>query len=849
MNKSIGTLITALLILLMAGSAMCATYDSNVTLENKNSTWAVIEDEASATVDFNASGDVFAWQAYGTVPNFEVGTAKCYALIYYADEDDRFVNWGGDNPGALLGVFEVNACDGSFDTGDKETTLTINLPEVPDYNINPDPWDEYCSEETDDYNHCCGAKLWIVPCDDYDEPSMTAWNPSMYLFETDLIWYDNTDHDIAPIIDDARSEYDENAAGDTINITAVVCDEDGSSDLDNMIVTVNFSEYGVEELVVLEMVECEEECPCICREYTGSVIIDVATEVCGKVVATDPSGEYDEAKVCFDVAPGPCAQLVIEGPDKALTRKSFCQGFDDENYAVYLDVTCEDGYGNPTDDRDCDMEVTGTGSASVLWHQNDECGWVIRVSDFDQPETVTITAHCVCDPDVESGTHDITFLNPIENLSVTSDPGVLYEMNDCVNISAELTDISGEPIPMPDVPVDFIVNGCWYDGADTDDNGTATIELCMRWEYDDSIDVLAVAICREGTMTLDIVEPELYRVDMINEDGSPVDGEMVCTEEQDLNYTCWTDRGTEMCCPECTPTWTSDALGDVNETGYFTALDSGTAVVEVNVSGVTDTAEIVIDCPENCTDKPNQCQTYPYSFVVTSGSVSLAGNFTAPGHACIEALGDPIAEFDNDTRGAIVDVNETATENVTLDLNGTGDTWKYNETTGNWSKYADGAVSEVLNGTYALVTPGVDPEPACTNVVITTEDPVDVVVGDTVTFTASCTDQFGDPFTCTELTWTSDNETVGTMGSPTLTALALGVTNITATGCSDSNSIQVNVTGGEDPVDRYDANGNGYIDRDELKTAIYDYLEEPIGTVISRDDLKTLIYDYLDNLP
>jgi len=53
----------------------------------------------------------------------------------------------------------------------------------------------------------------------------------------------------------------------------------------------------------------------------------------------------------------------------------------------------------------------------------------------------------------------------------------------------------------------------------------------------------------------------------------------------------------------------------------------------------------------------------------------------------------------------------------------------------------------------------------------------------------------------------------------------------------------------EDPIARYDANGNGYIDRDELKTAILDYLTPPIGTVISRDDLKTLILDYLAHLP
>ncbi|MEA1894465.1 MAG: hypothetical protein U9N36_04515 [Euryarchaeota archaeon] len=50
------------------------------------------------------------------------------------------------------------------------------------------------------------------------------------------------------------------------------------------------------------------------------------------------------------------------------------------------------------------------------------------------------------------------------------------------------------------------------------------------------------------------------------------------------------------------------------------------------------------------------------------------------------------------------------------------------------------------------------------------------------------------------------------------------------------------------PCERYDTNGNGYIDKDKLKTAIYDYLTPPIGTVISRDDLKILIYDYLDHL-
>jgi hypothetical protein len=65
---------------------------------------------------------------------------------------------------------------------------------------------------------------------------------------------------------------------------------------------------------------------------------------------------------------------------------------------------------------------------------------------------------------------------------------------------------------------------------------------------------------------------------------------------------------------------------------------------------------------------------------------------------------------------------------------------------------------------------------------------------------------------------------------------------------SDEDNNCMEVTCGEGPIARYDANGNGYIDKPELKTAILDYLTYPIGTVISKADLKILILDYLANL-
>ena len=51
-----------------------------------------------------------------------------------------------------------------------------------------------------------------------------------------------------------------------------------------------------------------------------------------------------------------------------------------------------------------------------------------------------------------------------------------------------------------------------------------------------------------------------------------------------------------------------------------------------------------------------------------------------------------------------------------------------------------------------------------------------------------------------------------------------------------------------DIICQYDVDGNGYIDKGELKTAILDYLTNPIGSVISKADLKILILDYLDHL-
>lgn len=46
---------------------------------------------------------------------------------------------------------------------------------------------------SDDENYPDGAKIWLVPSSDYGNTGVIGWNPAKYLFEHDLITYDDTD--------------------------------------------------------------------------------------------------------------------------------------------------------------------------------------------------------------------------------------------------------------------------------------------------------------------------------------------------------------------------------------------------------------------------------------------------------------------------------------------------------------------------------------------------------------------------------------------------------------------------------------------------------------------------------
>jgi hypothetical protein len=157
-------------------------YTNSMTLENKDtSAWTVKVDGIGGTLGYNASGNTFVWglEAQGL-------PAGDYALIYYADETDRFTNWGGANPGAVIGIVTADSAGVVSASGDTE--LNMDLPCPPDINAT------LVGALDSGYDYT-GAKIWLVPVGVLSPGNLlpvASWNPDdSWLFETALINYDD----------------------------------------------------------------------------------------------------------------------------------------------------------------------------------------------------------------------------------------------------------------------------------------------------------------------------------------------------------------------------------------------------------------------------------------------------------------------------------------------------------------------------------------------------------------------------------------------------------------------------------------------------------------------------------
>ena len=129
-------------------------------LDNKYSsgTWAPTPDVIAGLLKYNYQSPEFNYDFFASA----LDPAKEYCLIYYAD------GWPGSNPGALIA------------SGFPESSGNLLLASSTDLGFSlPHP---------DDANYPYGAKIWLVPCDQYNKnsKSIIGWSPSNddWLFET-----------------------------------------------------------------------------------------------------------------------------------------------------------------------------------------------------------------------------------------------------------------------------------------------------------------------------------------------------------------------------------------------------------------------------------------------------------------------------------------------------------------------------------------------------------------------------------------------------------------------------------------------------------------------------------------
>lgn len=131
-------------------------------------TWEIVEDGAWGKMKYNLSGSTFDFVFNGH--GLERGWS--YTLIYY--EDPGLGPWTVPPNIICLGSGTANGngnvhIQGTVDTGDLPTEDDVNYPD--------------------------GAKIWLVLSDDVDcdnEVFRWRWNPTEYLFEYDLITFDDT---------------------------------------------------------------------------------------------------------------------------------------------------------------------------------------------------------------------------------------------------------------------------------------------------------------------------------------------------------------------------------------------------------------------------------------------------------------------------------------------------------------------------------------------------------------------------------------------------------------------------------------------------------------------------------
>jgi len=121
-----------------------------------------------------------------------------YSLIYYVDQVNRYVNYGGINPSIVIATVEPGIYQGLEGTDiaflNSAASVGHDLPHETD--ANSDSSNHDYRGAPDFYKTSTGAKLWLIPTASVDETNptnggtiITGWDASLYLYEYELVDY------------------------------------------------------------------------------------------------------------------------------------------------------------------------------------------------------------------------------------------------------------------------------------------------------------------------------------------------------------------------------------------------------------------------------------------------------------------------------------------------------------------------------------------------------------------------------------------------------------------------------------------------------------------------------------
>lgn len=156
-----------------------------VLVAKDSSDWSIKTDSGVGYLLYSMKSPTFNYTFWAT----GLEDAISYSLIYYPDTENRYVDWGGAG-GKVIATFSSEV-GGSILLQSGEVELNMSMPSEDDANIN---FYNY-TLAPDNYAHPFGAKIWLVPttCLTAGDLPLASWTPDRFLFETDLIYYINTD--------------------------------------------------------------------------------------------------------------------------------------------------------------------------------------------------------------------------------------------------------------------------------------------------------------------------------------------------------------------------------------------------------------------------------------------------------------------------------------------------------------------------------------------------------------------------------------------------------------------------------------------------------------------------------